>query len=70
MKSKLIAAKKVVDKEHRPIGLIVVESVNRGAFEEAALREKLDLAAVDCANLLTVWRIHLPAPNLAEDVGL
>ena len=70
MRSKLIAVKKVVDKNDRPIALIVVESTKSNAFVEANLKSALTIAATDCANLLMVWKDHLPTPSAAQDEGL
>ena len=70
MRSKLIAVKKVVDKNDRPIALIVVESTKSNAFVEADLKSALTIAATDCATLLMVWKDHLPAPSVAQDEGL
>ena len=70
MTSKLIAVKKVVDKNDRPIALIVVESTKSNAFVEANLKSALTIAATDCANLLMVWKDHLPTPSAAQDEGL
>lgn len=70
MDSKLIAAKRVVDNNDRPLGLLVVESVKRDGFDEANLRNSLTVAASDCALLISAWKDHLPSPNIAESEGL
>ena len=67
MRPKLIAVKKVVDKNDRPIALIVVESTKSNAFVEADLKSALTTAATDCATLLMVWKDHLPTPSVAQD---
>ena len=70
MTSKLIAVKKVVDKNDRPIALIVVESTKSNAFVEADLKSALTIAATGCATLLMAWKDHLPTPSVAQDEGL
>lgn len=70
MKSKLIAAKKIVDKSDRPLAVVVVESVKRDAFAEAELREKMEMSAKDCAVLIETWEEHLPTSSIAEGAGL
>ncbi|WP_166416951.1 hypothetical protein [Cochlodiniinecator piscidefendens] len=70
MPSKLIAVKKVVDRNDRPIALIVVESTKSNEFDENDLQCALTIAATDCAHLLTVWKDHLPTPSAAQDEGL
>lgn len=70
MKPRLLAAKRVVDKDDRPLALIVIESEKSDAFEEKQLRGAMVEAAKDCANLLIAWANHLPAPSLAQDEGL
>ena len=70
MTSKLIAVKKVVDKNDRPIALIVVESTKSNAFVEADLKSALTIAATGCATLLMAWKDHLPTPSAAQDEGL
>lgn len=70
MRPKLIAVKKVVDKNDRPIALIVVESTKSNAFVEADLKSALTIAATGCATLLMAWKDHLPTPSVAQDEGL
>ena len=70
MRPKLIAVKKVVDKNDRPIALIVVESTKSNAFVEADLKSALTIAATGCATLLMAWKDHLPTPSVAQDGGL
>lgn len=70
IRRKLIAVKKVVDKNDRPIAVIGVESTKSNAFVEADLQSALTTAATDCANLLMVWKDHLPTPSAAQDEGL
>ena len=60
----------MVDKNDRPIALIVVESTKSNAFVEAALKSALTIAATDCATLLMAWKDHLPTPSVAQDEGL
>ena len=70
MTSKLIAVKKVVDKNDRPIALIVVASTKSNVFVEADLKSALTIAATGCATLLMAWKDHLPTPSVAQDEGL
>ena len=70
MTSKLIAVKKVVDKNDRPIALIVVETNKSNAFVEADLKSALTIAATGCATLLMAWKDHVPTPSVAQDEGL
>ena len=70
MTSKLIAVKKVVDKNDRPIALIVVESTKSNAFVEADLKSALTITATGCATLLMAWKDHLPTPSVAQDEDL
>jgi hypothetical protein len=53
-----------------PIGVIVVESSNRHAFDETELKQKLDENADDFGRMISAIKSYIPDPKRAEEVGL
>lgn len=53
-----------------PIGVIVVESSNRNAFDEGDLKEKLDENSDEFGRMISAIRSYIPDPKRAEEVGL
>lgn len=70
MKAKLFAAKKVLDRTDGPVGVIVVESLERELFEERPLKLELEAMAASLGPTVDVLREHIPTPQEAKAVGL
>lgn len=70
MKSRLYAAKRIIDPDARHLGVIVVESPCQDAFSESELKRVLTEEAMYLAKVISDLRGYIPEPSFAADRGL
>lgn len=65
-----LAVKRIDDPQKKPIAVIVVESVNRNAFDESRVRAILDDESQRLGQMMKDLHPYIPMPQVAERIGL
>jgi len=70
MHVRVIAAKKILDNNSLPVGVIVVESDKEGSFTEEELKDALSEVADDYGRIVRGLQPYIPDPSDAAKRGL